>query len=905
MTISPVRDSNKWKMSPPYSATFTVNEIDECNLVTGAGCTTWEYVLTYGDATRTDPGPPFDAYRLADRKPKSTGWDKVGTWTEEAPADVIGQGKNDVNWGLIAFSNTAVDTCANYNGTDSNLLVTAINPSGTDLTGIQAAMRLGRDGGIEVGGGTPTRSALEKAQQHLLDTFSIDPLYLCLRTYGVILVTDGESNACNTGPAPGKEWGFGTNPPCPGDDPATERWKEFPPGISNDIWNLNMTTPCVGKTPRATPINPRTWVIGFGSEVGKCELNFTAFKGRSDAAAPDAGYDYRADPRLSTCTAYDLPVGNPDRKCIAWVDAPYDTSKDYAYFADNTETLVTAFKAITAGAAKGDFATGAPVTGPVSGNVIGVGKYVFLSSTQYPEWAGHLYKFDSSKFDPGGNHGAGYRVWDAGAILKARTTPRRIYTWDPSDLHLIEVNAGALGTLSVIEPTVTAEVVDFILGNDGAGVARASRLGPLINTVPSIVAAPVLYGQAQIDNNHPAFEKAYEKRRIMIWIGSNDGMLHAFDFETGDEILALVPPKLLEAQVRLYQNFKTAGSKGTGQPVGFENIYGVAGSLRFGDVFFPGIPTGSWRTVGFMTLAEGGDLVAAIDITHPYPGIDPTDPTVEPGPDKDYGVFPPRPGEPAKAPVQIIWQKTGAGTDLPGLDATWSLPALAPRHLEQMVDQLRLRLRPRQRLRRREEAARLPARPGGRQQDRDGRLLRARSGRWAGCPLGRKPGVCRRSPFPARRVRLRVRQHRGPGAPGRPERPDLVPGHQRPHGLQGAQGWHRRQRRRGAVPADLLPACRRGLRHAGYGRLQRLLVRVGVLLRERATGSTVRERAARGTPTGPSTSSRASILRLPTSSTGMTRPPSIPTRSSGSRSRTSFVRRAALPRLSPGGSAPR
>ena len=117
---------------------------------------------------------------------------------------------------------------------------------------------------------------------------------------------------------------------------------------------------------------------------------------------------------------------------------------------------------------------------------------------------------------------------------------------------------------------------------------RDKRLGPLINTVPSIVAAPVLYGQATVANDHPGFREGVPQRRIMIWIGSNDGMLHAFDFDTGDEIVALVPPQVLAAQVPLYQNFLAADRKGTGQPVGFENIYGVAGSLRFGDVFFPG-----------------------------------------------------------------------------------------------------------------------------------------------------------------------------------------------------------------------------------------------------------------------------------------------------------------------------
>ena len=684
VTISSIRDSNKWREAPPYSGTYTVTEINpDCTPGPGLrpGCTTWQFDLTYpGPGVNPDPGPPFDAYDPATGKPRVDAFgNNVGTWEETPPSNAIGNSATQVNWGLLAFSDTAPDTCGStFDTTASNVLVTAINPRGTDVSDILAAMRLARDGGIAMGGGTPTRSALEKAEQHLIDTFAGDPLYECLRNYGVILVTDGESNACNTGPVANTEWGDAGNLPCPGSGATADRWKDFPPGITDDIWNLNLTTPCVGKAPRATPINPRTWVIGFGSEVGKCELNFTAFKGRTDANAPvtdagfDAGFDWMVDPRLC---ADPVPPPGPGVHPTACNSIVYDDSLDYAFFADSSAGLVAVFNAITAAAAKGDYATGAPVRGPVAGgNVAGQGKYIILSSTEYPDWEGHLYKFDSTKFRDDGNHLPGYRVWDAATLLAARdTSTRRIYTWDPTLLHLIEVKSTSLATLQAIEPALTAPVLDFIRGNDGSGVPRTRILGPLINTVPSIVAGPVFYGQAQLDFQHPDFEKAYELRRTIIWIGSNDGMLHAFDFETGEELFALLPPQLLGTEIQLYDNYFNAVVKSTGQPVGFENIYGVAGSLRFGDVYFPGV---GWRSVGFMTLAEGGDLIAAIDITHPYAG-DPTAVPLAIPPDLNYGVFPPRTGEPADAPVQIIWQKTGA--DLPGLGQTWSLPALSAR----------------------------------------------------------------------------------------------------------------------------------------------------------------------------------------------------------------------------------
>jgi hypothetical protein len=697
VTIRSIKDTNMWRGTPPYDyLTYTTTELnDDCTVGAGirAGCNTWEFLLEFsGSAPAGDPGRPFAAYDLTTGKP--TG----GTWAERAPANIIGRGAQSVNWGLLAYSSTADDTCNDPNGTASNKLVTAINPTGTDVGQILEAMRLLRDGGLPVGGDTPTQSALDKAQQQMVDTFAIDPLYQCLRTYGVILVTDGESNVCNDGAAPDKSWGFTgggglpSNGGCPPPILDTDNWKDFPPGVADDIWNLALTTPCTGKAPRPAsigPINPRTWVIGFGSDSAgiKCELNYTAYKGRTDANDPEgnAGFLHLQDPRLITCTAWDSPLGTDGRKCIAGTDAPYDGSLDYAFFADETQELVDAFELITSASARGDYATGAPVQGPVSGAVQGQGKYVILSSTSYPDWEGHLYKFDSTKYKADGNHLPGYRVWDAAVKLAARdTTTRRIYTWDTSSLNLVEVKNKSGDTapeddLLAIRPALTAEVVDFIRGNDGTktGTKRTKLLGPLINTVPSIVAAPNLFGQATLDESHATFEGGTDgtagqgKRRIMVWIGSNDGMLHAFDFETGQENLALIPPQVLEAQERLYANFVRAGLKNTGQPIGFENIYGVAGSLRFGDVFFA---TGGWRTVGLLTLADGGDLLAAIDITHPYPGDTSTDPVIPP--DRDYGSFP-RSGDLTGAPVQVIWQKTG--TDLPGLGKTWSLPALSPR----------------------------------------------------------------------------------------------------------------------------------------------------------------------------------------------------------------------------------
>jgi hypothetical protein len=708
LTVEPILDSNTWwdprggawafdvvlGIWKYTGAPVTVKEInplcdpDATPPVLG-GCTTWRYTLDYGEGTfGTDPGTPFDAIdSLATAKPKVG----VGTWVEEPPAKIIEDSATRINWGLVAYSGiesiysaTQCDRSASINAET----VSKIDPlGGANVSAIVAKLRLENEGGLQVGGATPTRLALEKAQQELIDTFAGDPLYNCLRNYGTILVTDGESNTCNPANQPWAKYSTGCPPPEP-PDPNSDTYKLFPPGVAEDIWNLALETPC-GSLPARTdgPIYPRTWVIGFGKEAGKCELNYTAFKGKTDANSPnnDAGFAWLKDPRL--CETPDGVGG-----CTT---AVYKDSQDYAFFADSTEALVVAFKKITNATATGDYATGAPITGAAAG----AGKYIILSSTAFPDWEGHLYKLDTSEFGkPAPNN---YRVWDAAQLLAAKDeTKRLIYTWDPRDpdLALVEITEGNRGTLGNIvaftggvASTMTPAVVDFIRGNTGETkldgtlklpkVARAARLGPLINTVPSIVGSPAAYEQGKVEP-HDDFQKAYENRRPMIWIGSNDGMLHAFDFATGDEVVAIIPPQILGRQAELRDNFnrliekpgppvtyeKSPTSK-TGQPDDLTNIYGVAGSLRFGDVFFPGSP-GGYRTLGFITLAEAGSVVAAIDITHPYPGN--TSPVVDPDP--EYGVFP---GTTTGLPVKIVWQKTAA--NLPGLKTTWSLPALAAR----------------------------------------------------------------------------------------------------------------------------------------------------------------------------------------------------------------------------------
>jgi Tfp pilus tip-associated adhesin PilY1 len=319
-----------------------------------------------------------------------------------------------------------------------------------------------------------------------------------------------------------------------------------------------------------------------------------------------------------------------------------------------------------------------------------------LPSTKFPGWLGHFYAFDTTQAPTDTN----YVLWDAGdqtklklpgtltaAQVAALKDPanRKIYTWDSSknlvavttaNVAQLQTIAGAFG---LVPPTkFSANVVNFIRGYDANStpVAWTTRrtwtLGPMINTTPALQGPPIVFKQTTV-KPHAPFESLYKTRHTLVWVGSDDGMMHAIDFETGLEELAIIPPNLLPLQVQLFNNYmipnKATGKPGdrlTGQPDHIAaHLYGVANSFRFGDVWFQ--TDNSYHTVGIISEGPGGNSIAAIDVTHPYGG------------NADLGTVA-DPNYVSGSPFTVLWSVTGGSGagQLNGLFSSWSVPAMAP-----------------------------------------------------------------------------------------------------------------------------------------------------------------------------------------------------------------------------------
>lgn len=590
---------------------------------------TYKWTVTYS-AFKADPGAPFDIAAFPNLPGASGG-------ISQPPMDLIGKSADVVNWGLITFSGSDCTTQTLQVPIDSN-------DTGV-VTGIENKMKLASAGGLNAGGSTPTRGALTYAKAQLQATFNADPKYNCGRTYAAILVTDGLSNNCNPSD---RNWIDPCGSPpyacdagssgydCDERNGRDRNYAAFPAGIAEQIWNLNLSRS------GSTPIKVRTWVIGVSDAVSRCELNFNAYMGRTDADSPngDAGFDTANDPYLPTAT------GDESHYTIN------SAHTNYAYFANSSAALRNAFASIVAAVATGDYTTSAPV----ASSTISAGNVAMLASAEFPTWKGHLYCFDINNVST--------PKWDAGEVLRITSaSARTLYTWDASN-NLVEIKASNLATLKTIASQftpafdpgrLTSAVVDFMRGGNGSGADRTWKLGPIINSTPAIVQAPEAYKKASV-NDHTTFERDYENRTPLVWIGSNDGFLHAFNVNDGKEVIALLPPNLLADQADL---FDTYSANPVNNPVGqpkmpADQIYTLANHPRYADVYL-GSPINGWRTVLFLTEGPGGDLVAALDVTDPV------------STDKNY------------VPLKVLWTKTGsypASLQVPGLKESWSVPAI-------------------------------------------------------------------------------------------------------------------------------------------------------------------------------------------------------------------------------------
>jgi len=308
------------------------------------------------------------------------------------------------------------------------------------------------------------------------------------------------------------------------------------------------------------------------------------------------------------------PSINPDAAATLTAMALAGGTKNY-YPANDPNSLVNELNNILISVQNGSLST---TSAAISSTKLQVGTVEFQASfsssdKKYQDWTGNISQIslDSITGFP-----TGTIMWSAQSLLDAQVS-RIIATWDP--LLNNGAGGGAPFQWASINDTQKAQLQPsdalganrllYLRGNTslekrngGAFRNRTHILGDLVNSQPSYVGQPSnssLYSSP----GYVAFSQAHSSRPSMIYVGANDGMLHAFDATTGNEKFAFVPNavfgNLFELASPLYNQ---------------SHMFFVDGSPQSGDVQFA---DASWHTVLLGGQNSGGKSIYALDITDP------------------------------------------------------------------------------------------------------------------------------------------------------------------------------------------------------------------------------------------------------------------------------------------------
>lgn len=244
-------------------------------------------------------------------------------------------------------------------------------------------------------------------------------------------------------------------------------------------------------------------------------------------------------------------------------------------------------------------------------------------------WEGHLEALSINDDGTMTSH------WDADNVLK-NTLPanRRIfagYTADGVNWSRIGFDKSTVtpAMLSVSTTTERDAIVEYVRG---AGHDDNAKLGDIFHSKPVVVGPPSRfffdegYSTGVPDGEH-SFADAKATRRRVVYVGTNDGMLHAFlsgtynsstklyDTGTGEELFGYVPFNVLEGLEEFLPGERTTHG------------YYVDSSPRVADVWLDANSDGTkqsseWRTVLIGGLRKGGDGYFALDITNPPTSTD-------------------------------------------------------------------------------------------------------------------------------------------------------------------------------------------------------------------------------------------------------------------------------------------
>jgi len=488
---------------------------------------------------------------------------------------------------------------------------------------------------------TPLRVALSTAGRNFAGRLGPDPVqYSCQQNF-LILTTDGFWNA--TSPTPVDLNGKPLDPPSQDSDPAKTPRPMYDGGLagaSNTLadaaayyYNTDLRNPalgnCLGALGAGTDVcQDNVPTSGLDSAPWQHMTTFTLGLGTNGQLAFSSDYLKRGSTDFNAIADgskdWPVPVGDTLTTIDDLWHAAVNGHGQY-FSAKNPALLVSGLREALAGVTARGAAGSAAATSnlePVAGDNL-----VFVANYRTAKWDGDV---QARSIDVATGQITSNTLWSAQGKLDAKVpSTRRILTFvnggqadflpasfsSSQKAAWFDPNAAtALSQRTTWTPAQVAAatadtVINYLRGDtsdeeriDGGDKLYRSRehiLGDIVNGKPVYVKVPPFN---YTENGYQAFKTAVSTRQATLYAPANDGMLHAFNADTGDEMFAYVPSFVLPRLKALADdNYANA------------HQFFTDGSPTVSDIW-----TGSsWKTLLVAGLNAGGKGYYALDVSNP------------------------------------------------------------------------------------------------------------------------------------------------------------------------------------------------------------------------------------------------------------------------------------------------
>lgn len=360
--------------------------------------------------------------------------------------------------------------------------------------------------------------------------------------------------------------------------------------------------------------------------------NYRRYSNQFFMAAKYGGFE--ADSANTTSKPYNT-YGNPFKQQNGtdnpnvWQDSTRPGEASAYYLQSSARGVLKAFEDIFSNATSKSNNIAASAS--ASTNITSAGSLQYKGSFDTADWSGDVSAYPISVNTSNAISIGTTITWSASTQLSAMLTPatdRKIFIGVPAPISgttATNFTWSAIGTtlqtnLNKLTPTSTSDGLgssrlSYLRGDktnqisttntSGLFRARSSLLGDIINSSIEYSGKPTT--SIAYSSTYSSFYNTNLNRTAAVFVGSNDGMLHAFNATNGNELFAYIPswmgPKLAALTSTSYnQNHQ---SYVDAPPVVAEAEVGSTGTAA------------DWRTVLVAGTGAGGSGVFALDVTDP------------------------------------------------------------------------------------------------------------------------------------------------------------------------------------------------------------------------------------------------------------------------------------------------